>query len=616
MELPQRRGEDRFLPVGRYREMQNKLRKVTAYSEVRSLIVSAFDRTSRMFPFVNFDWYTVPCGPRSIAAAIYEAGLTRTRFVYQLWNPNVRPSESRIDGRPIDLLLISSMQVHSAEAYKLVENAWSMGASRPLIIAGGPKACYEPFDFFGLGKDGKIGADIVVTGEEPVLLELLSVLAEFGAGTGTMRTAFEKARSAGALDAISGLVFSRDGEYDGMNLVNTGVQRLMCDLDDLPLASVGYRLLEAPHRKTTLRPLPMPIEKAGGRNMVTTLLITRGCKYHCHYCPISAYNQKRFGRKRPQRVAEEFVDCYRQMNTKYIFGADDNFFNSRRYATEMLEALARTEVNGSRLGRKIRFGTECTVADAYKMRDLFPMARKNHAGLAGLWMGVEDLSGRLVDKGQKPGITEELFHVMWENNISPMVMMMHSDDQPLRSPGSLDGLIDQMRFLYRAGAVSAQCTVTSPIVGSQWINEAYKQGLVFGRVGGVSVSDKYFDGNHVVATLRDDAWRVQVNMLRGYWSFYNPVNFIRSFFDKNSYLRWKRVFYQVWGMSALVRTIWMLRGHLWRLWRGKIERLNDWPVKYRRSGSPYPELIREEKASKSEPKSTDEYHKKCMNKKG
>jgi radical SAM superfamily enzyme YgiQ (UPF0313 family) len=555
-----------------------------------------------MFPFVNFDWYTLPCGPRSIAAAMHEAGFIRTRFVYQLWNPNIRPNEARIDGGVIDLLLVSSMQVHSAAAYKLVEDAWRMGDSRPLIIAGGPKACYEPFDFFGLGADGKIGADIVVTGEEVVLLELLNVLADFGAGAGTMRAAFERARSAGALEAIPGLVFPREGEYTGMNLVNTGIQRLMCDLDDLPLASVGYRLLEAPHRKTILQKSPLPIDMAGGKNMVTTLLITRGCKYHCHYCPISAYNQKSYRHKSPERVAEEFADCHRQMNTRYIFGADDNFFNSRQYAAETLEALARAEVNGKRLGRLVRFGTECTVADAYKMRDLFPMARKNHAGLAGLWMGVEDLSGHLVDKGQKPGITEELFAAMRENDISPMVMMMHSDDQPLRSPGSLDGLIDQMRFLFRAGAVSAQCTVTSPIVGSQWINEVYKQGLIFGKVGGVKVSDKYFDGNHVVATKREDAWRVQVEMLQGYWSFYNPLNLVRSLFDKNTYLRWKRVFYQLWGMSALVRTTWRLKGHLWRLWRGKIERLDDWPVKFRQPGSPYPELITLKEKPVPEPK--------------
>jgi hypothetical protein len=92
MELPQRYGEDRFLPVGHYRSLQDKLLRNSGLSEVRSLVISAFDRTSRMFPFVNFDWYTLPCGPRSIAAAMHEAGFIRTRFVYQLWNPNIRPN--------------------------------------------------------------------------------------------------------------------------------------------------------------------------------------------------------------------------------------------------------------------------------------------------------------------------------------------------------------------------------------------------------------------------------------------------------------------------------------------------------------------------------------------
>jgi radical SAM superfamily enzyme YgiQ (UPF0313 family) len=591
MELPQRQGNDRFLPQGYYHSLQNRLHLNTSLAEVRSLVISAFDRSTRMFPFVNFDWYTLPCGPRSIAAALHEAGMKKTRFVYQLWNPRLKPSQARIDSAPIDMLMISSMQVHAAEAYKLVEEAWRMGDARPLIIAGGPKAIYEPFDYFGLGHNGQFGADVVVTGEEPVLLELLAVLTDFGGTHGTMRAAFERARQAGALNDIPGLVFSRDGRHDGMNLINTGIQRMLQDLDELPLTSVGYRMLEAPHRKQTLAPAPLPIDKVGGGSMVTTVLITRGCKYNCHYCPIPAYNQKSYRHKSPQRVAEEFADCHEQMNTKYIFGADDNFFNSRRYAEETLEALATKQVRGKALGRRIRFGTECTVADAYKMRDLFPIAQRGHAGLSGLWMGVEDLSGHLVDKGQNPGITEALFEEMWKYDISPMIMMMHSDDQPLRSPGKLDGLINQMHFLFRAGAVGAQCTVVNPAVGSRWLTDVYKDGLLFDSVAGRTVKDADFDGNHVIASTRPDPWRVQLNMLRGYAAFYNPLNLLRILKDENKYLREKRAFYQVWGMAALARTAWMLRGHFWRLATGKIKRVKDWPTKFRRPGSPYPELI-------------------------
>lgn len=590
MELPQRRNDDRFLPQGRYRELQECVRRSVPLSQVRSMVISAFDRSTRMFPFINFDAHMIPCGPRSIAAAMYEAGMTRTRFVYQLWSPNIDPSQARIDGNPIDLLLVSAMQVHSAPAYKLVEQAWRTGEHRPLIIAGGPKACYEPFDYFGLGPDGEVGVDVVVTGEEPVLLELLTALAGFGAGPGKMREAFVRAKHAGALEQIPGLVYSLDDRHNGMNLTNTGIQRLMTDMDDLPMTSVGYRLIEPHHRRKTLSLEPIPIEKLGGKRMITTVLITRGCKYNCHYCPIPAYNQRSYRRKSPQRVAEEFADCSRQMDSRYIFGADDNFFNSRQYAEETLQTLASKQINGKALGKRLRFGTECTVADAYKLRDLFPIARPNRAGLAGLWMGVEDLSAQLVDKGQGYEITQKLFEEMRRNNINPMVMMMHSEDQPIHAPDGLSGFVDQLKFLFKAGAVGAQCTVVNPAIGSRWMNEAYQKHLLFHSVGGQKIPDAYFDGNHVLATERPDAWRVQVGYFRGYMAFYNPINLVRTFFEKNKYIRNKRIFYQLWGMATLVQTFWKLKGYLWRLWRGKIERAQDWPEKFRRPGSPYPGL--------------------------
>lgn len=47
-----------------------------------------------------------------------------------------------------------------------------------MILPGGPKAVYEPWDFFGLSPDDREGADVVVTGEEYVLLELLDRMVE------------------------------------------------------------------------------------------------------------------------------------------------------------------------------------------------------------------------------------------------------------------------------------------------------------------------------------------------------------------------------------------------------------------------------------------------------
>ncbi len=467
-----------------------------------------------------------------------------------------------------------------------------MGQDRPLIITGGPKACYEPFDFFGLGRDGNIGADVVVTGEESVLLELVTVLADFGMEQGSALAAFNRASQAGALQDVPGLVYAADGRHDGQHLVNTGIQRLLRDLDVLPMPTAGFATLERPHRLETLSPKPLPLEKACSKRMVASLLLTRGCKYNCHYCGIPAYNQKSFRHKSPQRVAEEFIDCHRNMNTRYFFGADDNFFNVRRIAREMLEEMATRQFDGKSFARYIRFNTESTISDAYKNRDLMPLARQ--AGLSGLWMGVEDLAARLVDKGQTPQTTKVVFDALIANKISPMVMLMHHDDQPLHSPGTLVGLVDQIRFLFEAGAVSLQCTIAGPAIGSKWSDEVYAGGLLYERVGGKKLVDAQHDGNHVATSLRPDPWRIQLNLLLGYAAFYNPINFVRSLQLTARTMkkqRRRRAAYQLWGMQAWLRTAWKVKGHLWRLWRGPIQRVTDWRPQFRRSGSPYPGLI-------------------------
>ena len=604
MELPQRKKDDRFLPPGTYRSLEQSLRSKKQLAQVRSLVVSAFDPRTRMLPFVHIAWYMVPCGPRSIAAALYDSGLQKTRLVYQNWNPQFRPSRAMIDSAKLDMLLVSSVQVHSAPSYRLIEDAWLAGKVRPLIIAGGPKACYEPFDYFALGPNGQLGADVVVTGEEPVLLELLNVLADFGAGQGTMLTAFNRARQAGALSNIPGLVYALDGRHDGKNLINTGPQRLMRDLDDLPMPSTGFRMLEEPHKRATLSNQPMPLDKACRPPMTANLLMTRGCKFHCHYCPIPAYNQRSLRQKSPQRIIAEFIDCYRNMGTRRFFGADDNFFNRRSYTKELLEAMASTQVDGRPLGRRIHFRTEATVADVYKNRDLLPIAKK--AGLTAIWMGVEDLSATLVDKGQGPAITEALFTEMIAKRIRPMAMMMYHQGQPLHSRHRLRGLINQIHFLHKIGTIGVQICITVPIIGSRWANQAYTTDLVYESLGKHKIEDVQYDGNHLVASNCPDAdaWRKPFNLLRGYVAFYNPLNLFWALLNRWRPLGVHRCQQQMWGISSLARTAWRLKGHIWRLWRGPIKRFNDWPAKFRQPGSPYPDLI-ESKPDTVEQKSCD-----------
>ncbi len=143
-----------------------------------------------------------------------------TRKSYLAWDGGARPLANPLL-RP--------------RAYDAISEAWSLGAARPLIIVGGPKAIYEPYHFWPMaGKRDPAVPDVVITGEQYVLLELLNTLIEYRSAHGTRRSAFEQARSEGALETIPGLVYLAPGASAREPvLIDTGLQRLVRDLESL-----------------------------------------------------------------------------------------------------------------------------------------------------------------------------------------------------------------------------------------------------------------------------------------------------------------------------------------------------------------------------------------------
>ena len=124
MELPRRPRGDEYTKPGRYQELQTRVRRGVAGKDVPVLFVYAFDRRTRLGPFVFVDKKLVPGAPIAVASALAAAGFENNRVVLQQWNPHIRPSQARIGGKPPELLLVSSMQIHSASAYRLIDDAY------------------------------------------------------------------------------------------------------------------------------------------------------------------------------------------------------------------------------------------------------------------------------------------------------------------------------------------------------------------------------------------------------------------------------------------------------------------------------------------------------------
>lgn len=577
MELPKRPLGDEYVRPGEFRAICRRLAADSRMRDLSALVMYAFDRRTRLLPFLFADWRIIPAGVRAVTDSLDAAGLTRSRIVFQLWSPNVRPSRARIDGNLPDLLLISSMQIHAREAYGLVADACRIPESqRPLILCGGPKSIYEPWDYFALGERGDINADCCVTGESYVLLDLLERVLEFKGENDSLRQAFLRARDAGALEDVPGLMYRIDPPGGGeAHLVDTGVQRLVQYLDELPMPVASFSRVEPPHRQETLSPRPVPREEMHKRARIISLIMTQGCKFRCSYCPIPAYNQNSFRFKSSERLGDEMLTLHERYGFKNFFGTDDNFLNRRETVEEFVEHLSRRRHDGLRFHKCVRWGTEATIHDAYKCMDLMPKMRQ--AGMRALWFGVEDLTGTMVKKGQAGTKTAEVFAAMNANGLCPMPMMMHHDGQPLYTRGSLYGLVNQVRYLRRCGAISMQITVLTPAVGTNFFDKPYSGGIVFKNVAGRRVDEAHFDGNHVVATEEPRPWVKQWNLIAGYAAFYNPLSLLGAIFRPKQRLAGADIGMQFIGMTALAKTAWDSARWSWRLWRGPIERCNAVP---------------------------------------
>src|SRR4051812_11360729 len=181
MELPRRNRGDELLRPGELLALRQRLRTLSAGHDVATVIACAFDHRTRMLPFIYADTRMAPAGVRAIGAAMVDAGFPKTRIVLQQWNKYFKPSRMQLDGRVPDLFMVSTMGMHSDRALDMIRDARRIDpAHRPLIIAGGSHAVYEPFLFFGDERaNSAAGPDVVVTGEEFVLLSLLEVILTF-----------------------------------------------------------------------------------------------------------------------------------------------------------------------------------------------------------------------------------------------------------------------------------------------------------------------------------------------------------------------------------------------------------------------------------------------------
>ena len=131
------------------------------------------------------------------------------------------------------------------------------------------------------------------------------------------------------------------------------------------------------------------------------------------------------------------------------------------------------------------------------------------------------------------------------------------------------GSYNQITFLREAGAVSVQCTVHSPAVGTREQEASYAKGGVLRSIGSYVIPESRYDGNHVIIVAGEAAWKRQVKLIGGYAAFYNPANFVRALKRDGSPLRRRRIRYQLVGMAAMIWSAAKMTPYILRLMTGK-----------------------------------------------
>jgi len=262
---------------------------------------------------------------------------------------------------------------------------------------------------------------------------------------------------------------------------------------------------------------------------------------------------------------------HKRYGLRYFFGTDDNFFNTKSRTLEIVETLVSKEFDGVPLRKRVRWCTEVTVHDTLLLKEHLPLIRES--GCRALWLGVEDMTATLVKKGHSVNKTTEAFQAMRAAGICPMPMMMHHDSQPLYSRGTNYGLLNQVRLLRKAGAVSLQVLMMTPSPGTKLFAETYTKGLVIGRTGGREARPYMHDGNYVIASSHARPWRKQFNLLTAYLYFYNPLWLAVNVWRRKTRVGMKPAYMQMVGMIGLTQSIRRTLGWGIRLIFNKIERL-------------------------------------------
>lgn len=189
-------------------------------------------------------------------------------------------------------------------------------------------------------------------------------------------------RNGSPLEGIEGLGY-KDGPH-----VRVNPQRKYVNLEGLP--PVNYDLVDVSQYLDT---------DVSGRKAIQ-YESSRGCPYRCRFCTNVVGGNQKYRAKTARKVIEEIEILIRLYKVNFIVFVDSNFFVSLKRVEEICAKMLQNSLN-------IKWFGECRA-------DYFPRFTPEfldllaRSGLAGLTIGAESGSQRILDLFQKDITVEEI----------------------------------------------------------------------------------------------------------------------------------------------------------------------------------------------------------------